>query len=103
MNRSPSPANACRMAVIAVSLSIATGCAHQYGPDTQFGQSLREHIALQTKNPGGVGHNRLTTGFEGAAARSTVDTYLKSFEAPKPTQDALKLGVGVVRDTNGGR
>jgi hypothetical protein len=75
-------------------LGFTTGCAHQYTPDASFGRSVKDHLALQTKNPGGVGHNRLSGGFEGAAARSTVDSYLRSFEQPKPTQDALKLGIG---------
>jgi hypothetical protein len=72
-----------------------TGCAHQYTPERSFGLSVRDHLALQTKAPGGIGHNRVTGGFEGAAARSTVDNYLRGFEQPKPTQDVLKLGVGV--------
>jgi hypothetical protein len=90
-----------RVIFFVTALGFMTGCAHQYGPDAQFGQSIREHLALQTKNPGGVGHNRLTSSFEGGAARSSVDAYLKSFDAPKPTQDALKLGIGVVREGNG--
>jgi hypothetical protein len=92
-----------RIIVITAGLGLGTGCAHQYAPDARFGQSIREHLTLQTKTPGGVGHNRLAPGFEGAAARSSVDAYVKSFEAPKPTQDALKLGVGVVRESNGAR
>ncbi len=76
-------------------VGVMTGCAHQYTPDASFGRSVKDHLVLQTKNPGGVGHNRLSVGFEGAAARSTVDNYLESFEQPKPTQDALKLGIGV--------
>ncbi len=83
-----------RVVLAGCLLGLMTGCAHQYAPDASFGASVRDHLALQTKAPGGIGHNRVTGGFEGAAARSTVDTYLRSFEQPKPTQDALKLGIG---------
>lgn len=84
-----------RVILASCLVGLTAGCAHQYTPEASFGLSVRDHLALQTKAPGGVGHNRVTGGLEGAAARSSVDNYLRSFEQPKPTQDALKLGIGV--------
>ena len=73
---------------------LASGCAHQYETNADFGGSVRDAIARQTINPAGVGRDGVSPGLDGASARATVDRYMKTSEQPPSSGDVFKVGVG---------
>lgn len=79
---------------IPLYMGLLSGCAYDYAPEENFGESVRQGIVAQTINPKGVGHDRIEPGLEGSAAKANVDRYIKSFEQPQSLGSVLRLGVG---------
>ena len=77
-----------------LGFALLSGCAYDYAPEKDFGESVRQTIIAQTIAPNGVGHDRIEPGLDGAAAKSNIDRYIKSFEQPQSLGNVLRLGVG---------
>jgi hypothetical protein len=80
--------------VLPAAILLLGGCAHQYHVEPHFGSAVREAIARQTINSGGVGHDGVSPGMDGASAKATVDRYIRSTEQPPALGDVFRVGVG---------
>ena len=82
-----------RLTILIAALA-AGGCAvYPSAVDQNFGAAVTSATALQKANPGSVG-TPVAIGLDGTAARSAVEVYHKSFEAPPAPQNVLNIGVG---------
>lgn len=80
--------------IIVIAALAAGGCAvYPSAVDRNFGAAVTSAKALQKANPGSVG-TPVAIGLDGSAARSAVEVYHKSFEAPPAPQNVLNIGVG---------
>lgn len=63
-------------------------------PDDQFGNAVRAAMAAQTINPDASRNTKTPAGLDGAAAKSTMDRYEKSFASPPPPVNVFTIGIG---------
>jgi len=89
-------------ALFTVTLGVS-GCAYDYSVEPSFGVAVNTAITQQTINTAGVGHDGVTPGLDGAAAKSTVDRYQRSYEQPSALGRVLSIGVGSSGSSGGDR
>ncbi|GAB3545520.1 hypothetical protein GCM10027343_22050 [Noviherbaspirillum agri] len=84
--------------VLGCAVLAVGGCATHYAAEEGFGDTVRAAKAQQIVNPDASRNTAAPTGFDGAAAKATVDRYQKSFETTQPATNVFNIGVG----TSGG-
>ena len=80
-----------------------TACQSTWFPDSEFGSSVNQVIADQVANknaPDQVPRN--TMGMEGVAAKSSIDSYQKSFESSNTGVVYGSSGSGSFVSSSGG-
>lgn len=71
------------------------GCAEApTRTDQMFGDAVRAATASQIIDPDASRNLTPPAGMEGAAAKSTIDRYQKSFEAPPAPVNVFTIGMG---------
>lgn len=86
-----------KLAVASVGLValLVAGCAeNRYREPENFGDAVRAAQARQIINPDASRSTARPDGMDGAAAKSTIDRYQKSFETPPAPVNVFTIGVG---------
>jgi hypothetical protein len=85
----------CKAVLAACAACALSACAEApTRTDQMFGEAVRAATASQIIDPDASQNRKAPAGMEGAAARSTVDRYQKSFEAPLPPMNVFTIGMG---------
>jgi hypothetical protein len=82
------------VALVAMFL-ISAGCAGPSRLEMDYGTSYKLAKFNQTLNPDAEKNLQPVTGFDGAAAKNTLDRYQKDFEKPTPPPTYV-LSVGTI-------
>lgn len=77
--------------VLCALAALAAGCASddERFETADFGNAVRETIALQTANPGSTG-----TGLDGVKAAAVMEAYRKDVAKPQKVDQELMIRVG---------
>jgi hypothetical protein len=89
--------NYLRIVLSAAGLVVAlTGCQAYWNAEPDFGSSVNGAIQAQVQNPNAPkGYPKALVGMDGPAAKTSVETYQKSFERKQPqTQTTTGTMVG---------
>ena len=79
----------CACFVLAVTIGCLSACQSNWYPESDFGSTVNGAVMAQAKNPNAPkGNPKLTTGLDGPAAKSSVDSYQKTFERKPVTPQA---------------
>ena len=74
------------------AIIVLGGCQSesQWRAGPEFGSTVNEAVQAQLVNPNApVGNQKVTTGLDGSAAKSSVDNYQKSFDVRVPTSSGV--------------
>ncbi len=83
------------LSLLAIAVVFSTGCTSSPTTvDANFGQAVRRAQAQQTLDPDAPSRPRRPAGADGQAAKSSIDRYQKSFDAPPPPVNVLNIGIG---------
>ena len=87
--------------VVILGLAIwAAGCATERIPGEQaIGSSARAAFALQVVNPHAAQNAPAPSGLHGAAAKASIDRFIRSFEVPAPPANLFTIGMGAPAST----
>jgi hypothetical protein len=78
-----------RLLLLALA-ALGGGCvATSPHADSQFGQSVRAAVALQTADPAAVRNTNPVSGMDGPAARAAQHKYEASFATPAPADPGM--------------
>jgi hypothetical protein len=82
--------------VLIVLAAACAGCASERMPVEQVpGQAARMAFSLQIAHPdAALNASTSQDGLDGAAAKASIDRYIRSFELPAPTSNLFTIGVG---------
>jgi hypothetical protein len=84
------------ISVIIAGLGLLTGCVAIYPEvDQRYGQAVTTAAEVQTFNPQAARNARAVPGFDGQAAKETMDRYVGSFKAPPPVTNVINIGGGL--------
>lgn len=84
-----------RVLVSLVLAAAAAGCAVQpTAVDARFGQAVTGARAAQVIDPDAPSRSRPAPRSDGQAAKSSIDRYQKSFDAPPSPVNVLNIGIG---------
>ena len=79
---------------------LVCGCAIERIPDAQdAGKSVRSVFAAQVINPQAAVMAPANALMHGAAAKASIDRYVRSFELPAPSTNLFTIGVGAPAST----
>lgn len=82
-----------RAALLAALL--CAGCASERMPGSEgAGQTVRAALASQIINPDAARTAPAVPSLHGAAAKASIDRFVRSFEAPAPAANRFTIGVG---------
>ena len=85
-------------------LMMLGACQSIWDPSTEFGSTVNDAVKDQLVNPNApVGNTKVTTGFDGGAAKGAVDNYQKSFEVRIPTSSGTYPAGATMGTSSGGR
>lgn len=75
-----------RIVLSAAGIVVAlTGCQAYWNPEPEFGSSVNGAIQAQVQNLNAPkGYPKALVGMDGPAAKTSVETYQKSFERKQP-------------------
>lgn len=91
-----------RVFIVLGLAALAAGCAMQpTATDARFGQALTGARAAQVIDLDAPSRNRPVTGADGQAAKSSIDRYQRSFDAPPAPVNVFNIGIG--SSAGGGR
>lgn len=79
---------------LAAALAAAGCSAPRTAVDDRFGQALTGARAAQVVDPEAPSRARTVPRGDGQAAKSSIDRYQKSFDAPPPPVNVLNIGIG---------
>lgn len=81
--------------LLLAATALCAGCVSQPSAvDAGFGQAVLGARAAQVINPNAPARQRAPATADGQAAKSAVERYQKSFDAPPPPVNVLNIGVG---------
>jgi type IV pilus biogenesis protein CpaD/CtpE len=80
----------CLCGLALMSTSCATLRNSQHAP---MGEAVSLTMAQQVMNPAAGANRDPVSGVDGKSAKSSYDTYQKSFQAPQPQQNVFTIGV----------
>jgi hypothetical protein len=84
--------------------AVLSGCTTPpSGVDQQFGSAVRNCIAQQTLNPAASTTTHAMSVMDGQVAKSAIDRYQKSFQAPPAPTNVLNIGLGSGSNNSTGR
>ncbi|MFZ9611539.1 MAG: hypothetical protein ACO294_12645 [Methylococcales bacterium] len=92
-----------KLGMLIVLVPSLTACQSTWFPESDFGSSVNQAIANQVANknaPDPVARN--TMGMEGVAAKSSIDSYQKSFESSATGVVYGSSGSGAFVGSSGG-
>lgn len=85
--------------ILALAALVTAGCANPTPVEANFGNAVNRAKAAQVVDPDAPSRARPQLQVDGAAAKSAVDQYQKSFEAPTLPPTILNIGVGTTGST----
>lgn len=84
-----------RVLLVLAAAALAAGCATQPSAvDANFGRAVTGARASQVVDPGAPSRPRPPIVSDGQAAKSAIDRYQKSFDAPPAPVNVLNIGIG---------
>ena len=79
---------------------LVCGCATERIPGVQdAGKSVQAVFAAQVINPQAAFRAPANAPMHGAAAKASIDRYVRSFELPAPSTNLFTIGVGAPAST----
>ena len=84
----------CKVVLAGLCAASLAGCAGPTRTDLAFGDAVRAATASQIIDPDASRNMAMPSGWEGGAAKSTIDRYKKSFEAPPTPVNVFAIGMG---------
>jgi hypothetical protein len=80
--------------LIGIGLSLSGCNATRLPNEAEQGVTVRAALAQQVIDPQASGLYRAPSGLAGAAAKASVDRYVRSFEVPAASSNVFAIGVG---------
>lgn len=81
--------------ILGLAAALSAGCAVQpTAVDAQFGQAVTGARAAQVIDPDAPSRGRPQLKADGQSAKSAIDRYQKSFDAPPAPVNVLNIGIG---------
>lgn len=81
-----------RWAALGVLVATLAGCSSTPYFDRHFGTATRTNLAAQVIDPEAGAKRQTATGIDGAAARSAIERYQRSFAQPELQQPTSLMG-----------
>lgn len=79
-------------AALGLLVTALAGCSSTPSYDRQFGAATRANVAAQVLDADAGTRRQTATGMDGAAARSAIERYQRSFSQPASQQPASLMG-----------
>jgi PBP1b-binding outer membrane lipoprotein LpoB len=89
----------CRIWIVTIIIALLHGCASEPAPylESRLGDAVNTARVQQTINLDASKNTDPVAGMDGRSAKTSIDTYYRSFAAPPPTFTIINVGGTVAK------